>query len=270
APERIVAALSAAGARNECDLLIVCRGGGSLEDLWAFNDEKLARAIRACPLPVISAVGHETDFTIADFVADRRAPTPTAAAELAAPERSALARALDEYRRGLDRRMLRVFEQRGQRLDALARRLRNPAQEIAHRRERLSNLERRIDASLVSTCARGRNALSGLTNRLFQARPDLGRSARRVDALALRLRGAGEKKLNRSAATLVQLQAALIHLDPKKVLARGYSIVFDKENDIVRDSHQLEANASVVISFHKGTARAVVASTTHEAPGNAD
>jgi exodeoxyribonuclease VII large subunit len=266
APDALRAALALAGTRNECDLLILCRGGGSLEDLWAFNDEKLARAIRACPLPVISAVGHETDFTIADFVADRRAPTPTAAAELAAPERSTSMRFLVERCLSLERRIRHVFEQKSQRLDALEMRLRSPAQEVERRREALSNLERRFGAAFGTVCTRGKSALAGLASRLIQARPGVECSGRRIDTLTLRLRSASEKKLNRATTHLVQLENALSHLDPNKVLARGYSIVFNKKGTIVRDSHQLEAGASITLSFHKGAAGATVVSTAHEKP----
>ncbi|HCZ15593.1 MAG TPA: exodeoxyribonuclease VII large subunit, partial [Candidatus Accumulibacter sp.] len=129
-----------AGERHECDLLIVCRGGGSIEDLWAFNDELVARAIRACGLPVICGVGHESDFSIADFAADQRAPTPTAAAELAAPERAALLARLAASETTLRRRVEQLLNQRSQQLDWLARRLLHPAQALAAQRERLRNL----------------------------------------------------------------------------------------------------------------------------------
>jgi exodeoxyribonuclease VII large subunit len=141
---QVARAIAAAGARRECDVLIVGRGGGSLEDLWAFNEEGVARAIAACPIPVVSGVGHETDFTIADFVADVRAATPTAAAVAASPDREALGEAVAGFRRRLARDARRSLDVRAQRLDGLARRLLTPSQRLARDRERLAQFARRL------------------------------------------------------------------------------------------------------------------------------
>ena len=150
AAPRIVAAIEAANARAEVDVLIVARGGGSLEDLWAFNEEVVARAIAGSTIPVVSGVGHETDFTIADFAADLRAPTPTAAAAAASPDREALAADVAALRRRLSRDLQRILETQAQRLDALARRLLTPAERIARQREAIALHARRL-----------RNAMAG-------------------------------------------------------------------------------------------------------------
>jgi exodeoxyribonuclease VII large subunit len=174
---RIAAALARAGARGECDVLLLVRGGGSLEDLWQFNEEAVARAIRACPLPVVVGVGHETDSTIADFAADRRAPTPTAAAELVSPSRAELAARLAECARRLAREMRRRLEYATQAVDACARRLVHPAQRLRSYHQMVTQLSARLGFSFLhalhaceAKLARLGAALSGMDPQAVLAR----------------------------------------------------------------------------------------------------
>jgi exodeoxyribonuclease VII large subunit len=259
---QIAQTIRTASERGECDLLIVCRGGGSLEDLWAFNDEAVARAIRASAMPVISGVGHETDFTIADFAADQRAATPTAAAELAAPEQFALRVRINELGRALRRKSAADFDQRRQQLDWLAQRLLHPAERLAQRREQLAHLERRLSGVLKERSTRSRERLFDLKHRLALVRPDAERLARPVAALAPRLHGAWQRNFDERQTRLAQFAASLAHLNVDAVLARGYSIVADATGRIVRDGRTLEPNDKITVSFHTGRAQATIDSVS--------
>ncbi|MDP1653268.1 MAG: exodeoxyribonuclease VII large subunit [Rhodocyclaceae bacterium] len=236
APAAIVAALDAAYARNECDLLLVVRGGGSIEDLWAFNDEAVARRIAVSPAPTICGVGHETDTTIADYVADRRAATPTAAAELASTgwfEAAAEVAALDAV---LRRTMQDALEARMQALDRLALRLVHPAQRLAAGQQRLELLARRLHAAMQQ--------------RLSQ-QPRLAR-------LDHRLRQAMAAQVSRQRQRLSHCQGALVALSPHATLQRGYSIVRSADDNIVRSAAQLADGDILKLQFASGTATARV------------
>ena len=253
---QIASAIRSANLCGECDVLIVCRGGGSLEDLWAFNDEALARTIRASAIPVITGIGHETDFTIADFAADRRAPTPTGAAELAAPQRSDLLAGLSGLRQTLRRRLENTMSQHSQRLDWLTRRLQHPAERIAQRRENLHNLRRRLDSALTRAGADGRLRLTALEHRLSLAKPDTRAAQQRVEALRQTLDRAWQRTHQQRTTAVAELAAGLRQLNPHAVLARGYSIVCDEAGRIIHDSRTLEPNDAIVVSFHSGCAQA--------------
>jgi len=175
APAALCAAIAAAGARNEVDVLIVCRGGGSLEDLWAFNDERVVRAIRAAPMHVGSGVGHETNMTPADLAADLRAPTPTAAAELVAPATAPLQQALDRLELLLARRAAATLETQAQRLDRLALRLARPSESVGRRAHVLDLLAQRLATAPLRALAAGRARSDAAAGRARHVERVLGR-----------------------------------------------------------------------------------------------
>ncbi|MEM7407013.1 MAG: exodeoxyribonuclease VII large subunit [Pseudomonadota bacterium] len=227
APDAIAAMLQTIGERAECDVLIVARGGGSLEDLWAFNDERTARALAGCPIPIVSGVGHETDFTIADFVADYRAATPTAAAEAVSQDAEALRLRIGGMRERLRRAVGHDLRTRVQQLDGLRRRVRHPSlrlQELSQRTDLLAlRLQRALETRL-SVCAR---RLETVTARLARQHPALRLAALRRQSEAARdaLHKAVGTALERRRAQLRLLNRALATLGPAPTLARGYALV---------------------------------------------
>lgn len=245
APPAIVNMLRKASASGRYDVLLLTRGGGSLEDLWAFNDEQVARAIHASAMPVVSAVGHEIDFSIADFVADLRAPTPSAAAELLVPDASALRRHLAQLQQRLVVLEQRRLQSRIQRLDHLYVRLQaqRPQARLARDRERLANLHRRLLGVQHARAQSRRVALERLHARLIAQHPRVGLLLlrRRVAELSQRLRQTMERRLERERLTLRHAGRALNAVSPLATLERGYAILFDADGKVLRSASGVAA-----------------------------
>ena len=262
---KIAEAIRIAGERSECEVLILCRGGGSIEDLWQFNEEAVARAIAACSIPIVSGVGHETDFTIADFVADRRAPTPTAAAEMVSPDRVELGRRLDVLRSRMRRGLRNGIEARMQGLDNLARRLTHPGERLRRQAETVDQLSRQLARAMQSQLQTRQWQLASLATRLGASRPNVAELFRRLSASEQRLRLAMRHRLAAAGGQVSALAAQLSNLNPEAVLDRGYSIVSKEDGSIVRDANQLALDESVGLRFARGGVTAKIAGKENKA-----
>lgn len=254
---------------GEADVLIVGRGGGSLEELWAFNEEIVARAIYDSAIPVISAVGHETDFTIADFAADLRAATPTAAAELAVPDRRELRQRVSQLEQRLRGALLRRAAQERDRLARLQRSpvLRQPERALQSHAQRLDGLTRRLTARTEARHAAGRDKHARLHGRLARFYPgaQLQLAARQLGALDGRLSAAMNAAVKDRRQRLQGGMRQLDALSPLKVMARGYSLVYDEgEQKLIKSAREVREGDRIVVRVNDGSLDCRVIQTTEE------
>ena len=262
APE-IKLALEKANNRAECDLLIITRGGGSIEDLWAFNEEIVARAIHHSNIPIISAIGHETDVTIADFVADHRAPTPSAAAEVAVPDQQEWFNSIDNISRKLNALIIRAINNRHQTLDWFNKRLTQSSPQVIVKRqiEQSINLQRVLKSSMKNfLILRGRK-IDKLTSRCIQSSPSqsLQKQIMRFEAIKQNIHAKGKKLIEDNQNRLRLVSRSLNNVSPLGTLDRGYAIVSEvNTNKIITNPKSLKINSKLEIRLAKGKITAAV------------
>ena len=266
AAQEIARGIHRAAKQPRVDVVVVARGGGSLEDLWAFNEEVVARALAACPVPTVSAVGHETDVTIADFAADVRAPTPTAAAELIARVKEDLVLDLAQRRVRLSRALKAQLERKRALLERGRARVLDPRRLLSDRKLRLDKLQQRLEEAQRQERKRREAALRALRERLQQQHPreKLHRLHREVARLAEKLAAVAARTLAARKHRFEGLSSRLDALSPLRVLARGYSVTFDSRGHALRSAGEVKPGEQVRVRLHGGELSAQVVTVEEE------
>lgn len=254
APSQIIKAINQANQRKECDVLIVGRGGGSLEDLWAFNNEALARTIVNSEIPIVSAVGHQIDFTIADFVADVRAPTPSAAAEMLSQDQMELLARFQNHERALTEKTMQQLIKANQQLEWFTKRLKHPGKKLEEQQQRLDMLETRLRMANDRKLQESTQRFKHIAQRLDLQRPDkaIEQNIQNTSKLERRLIAAVKAKENQSAQRLSFLAQQLNAVSPLATLARGYAIVKDSKDNIIRTTEDTKPGAQIKAQLKNG------------------
>lgn len=257
AAKKISEAIVLAEQRQECDVLLLVRGGGSLEDLWAFNDEVLAFTIYDCSIPIVSGIGHETDVTIADFVADVRAATPSAAAELISPDQQQWLVKFKQLEQRLTYSLQRRLQNHRQRLDWLLQNLtrQHPGQRLQQQQKQLSELERRLYRSMLLQLERERNQLNRLTTRLVSRNPlpKIQHLQEQIQNLTERFALSMHHQLQQQQQRLAGASRRLHDISPLQTLARGYAVVRNPDTgQVIRTASQIKTGEQVEALLSKG------------------
>ncbi|WP_350327554.1 exodeoxyribonuclease VII large subunit [Pectobacterium aroidearum] len=256
APLQIVRAIELANQREECDALIVGRGGGSLEDLWSFNDERVARAIFASRIPIVSAVGHETDVTIADFVGDLRAPTPSAAAELVSRNQLELLRQIQSQRQRLEMAMDYYLAQRNREFTRLHHRLQqqHPQLRLARQQAQLVKLRQRLDDAMQQQLRQTLRRSERLQQRLMQQQPQtrIHRAQQRLQQLSYQMQSAVERQLNQNKQKLGIACSRLEGVSPLATLARGYNVTTAPDGKVLKNVTQITPGETLKTRLQDG------------------
>jgi len=267
AAAQIARTIRRASARAECDVLILVRGGGSLEDLWAFNEESVARAIYDCTVPIVTGIGHEVDFTIADFVADVRAPTPSGAAELAAPDGNELLKNVLRLTNRLNVALTRSLKTQQDRAAWLQRRLAqlHPGVELRQRAQRLDDLEQRLIRVVRSDLSDRQRTVLQLATELRQHSPALrvANARRRLGVAHASIERAARQTMDKLARRLAVASRTLDAVSPLATLERGYAIVTDSKGTVITNAQDVRAGQIIEARLTKGSIRARVERSTN-------